>query len=235
MKASGEHPWGDWHIAKDAEAGKEGKELRACSVCGALESKTIPAKAEDPDANCPSEKFADLDTAADCWYHKGVDYVLNHGYMKGVSESEFAPNGNVSRSQLVTILYRMAGEPSVAGMVNPFTDLTQDWYKNAVVWAANKGIVKGVSETAFSPDTAISREQISTILYRYDGATASSQNLLKNFADGANVSDYAVDAMNWAVSEGLISGTKSGDDVLLDAKGTATRAQIATILMRYSE
>ena len=163
--------------------------------------------------------------------HEGVDFVLENGLMVGMSETKFEPNGQVTRAQLVTILYRLAGEPSTEGMKNPFGDVAEAaWYAEAVIWAANEGIVKGVTETTFAPNAAVTREQIAAILYRYAGAEAVEEDHLKNFSDADKISGYAVEAMNWAVAEGLITGMGDGT---VAPKATATRAQIATVLMRY--
>ena len=195
-----------------------------CTVCGETveQGETIPA-------NCPSKAFSDLDTTQ--WYHEGVDFALENGLMKGMSDTIFAPNGEVTRAQLVTILYRLEGQPSVEGLENPFEDVAEtDWFYDAVVWAASEGVVNGTSETTFDPNAAITREQIATILFRYAGAEAVEEDHLKDFTDADKISAYAVDAMNWAVANGLIKGLT---DTTVAPRATATRAQIATILMRY--
>ena len=180
---------------------------------------------------CPSEKFTDV--AEDGWYHEAVDYMIQNGYMNGVSDKLFDVHGSVTRAQVVTILYRMEGEPSVDGLNNPFTDVNVDaWYTNAVVWAADNGIVKGVSETEFDPNTEITREQIVTILYRYDGEQEVTEDKLDGFTDAASVRDYAVDAMNWAIANEIVNGVT---ETTLAPANTATRAQICTIMMRYLE
>ena len=131
---------------------------------------------------------------------------------------------------LVTILYRMEGKPSTAGGSNPFADVPAGaWYTDAVVWAADQGIVNGVSATQFAPDASITREQIAAILFRYAKAAAPGQNVLAAFPDVGSVSAYAREAMSWAVEQALINGM---DGRLAPTQG-ATRAQIATILARY--
>ncbi|MBQ7870563.1 MAG: S-layer homology domain-containing protein, partial [Oscillospiraceae bacterium] len=165
------------------------------------------------------------------WYHEGVDFVLDNGLMKGMSDTIFAPNGEVTRAQLVTILYRLEGQPSIEGLENPFEDIAEkDWFYDAVVWAASEGVVNGTSATTFDPNAAITREQIAAILFRYAGAEAIEEDHLKDFTDADKISAYAVDAMNWAVANGLIKGLT---DTTVAPRATATRAQIATILMRY--
>ena len=195
-----------------------------CTVCGETleQGEVIPAY-------CPSEAFSDLDTTQ--WYHEGVDFVLENGLMVGMSDTEFAPNGNVTRAQLVTILYRLEGQPSIEGLENPFEDVTEkDWFYDAVVWAASEGVVNGTSETTFDPNAAITREQIAAILFRYSGAEKVEEDHLEAFVDADKISAYAVDAMNWAVANGLIKGLT---ETTVAPRATATRAQIATILMRY--
>lgn len=195
-----------------------------CVRCGAKE----PAQTCNGGASCPSRAFSDL--ATDGWYHRGVDDCLNNGLMNGVSGSSFDPDGGVTRAMLVTILYRMEGKPSTAGGSNPFADVPAGaWYTDAVVWAADQGIVNGVSATQFAPDASITREQIAAILFRYAKAAAPGQNVLGTFPDVGSVSAYAREAMSWAVEQALINGM---DGRLAPTQG-ATRAQIATILARY--
>lgn len=153
--------------------------------------------------------------------------------MKGMGNGQFAPGKAMTRAELVTTLYRIAGTPSVESMENPFNDVSEDaWYAEAVLWAANSKVVKGTSETTFAPNAQITREQLATILYRYSGDEGVEEDHLKDFRDAETVSAYAAEAMNWAVANGYIQGM---NDSLLAPKGTATRAQIATILMRYCE
>ena len=181
---------------------------------------------------CASDLFTDV--AQEAWYHEGVDFMVRNSYMNGVSETIFSVNGKVTRGQVVTILYRIAGMPSVEGLENPFQDVSAGkFYTNAVTWAFNEGIVMGTSETIFAPDVSITREQIAAILYRYDGENTVKEDNLSDFSDGTNVSNFAKDAMNWAVANGLINGIGTGETATLSAKTTATRSQIAVILMRY--
>ncbi len=157
--------------------------------------------------------------------------------MNGMTDTTFAPNDPMSRAMLVTVLWRAEGLPEPAGST-PFTDLKAKWYKDAVAWAYENGIVNGMTATTFGPDVSISREQIATIIYRYAefrGDDVSARANLNTFPDASKVSKWAKDALSWAVTEGIISGTKAGDKTILDPKGNATRAQVATILMRYLE
>lgn len=181
---------------------------------------------------CPGAQYTDVQPQA--WYHGGIDFVLAGGYMNGMGDGTFAPGANLTRAQIVTILYRIAGSPNTAGMENPFGDVGADsWYTDAILWAANHGLVKGTSTTTFEPNADVTREQIVTILYRFDGAQAVAEDNLAGFADVEAVGDYAVEAMNWAVANQIISGVPAGDGTLLQPAATATRAQIAAIIMRY--
>ncbi|WP_454940865.1 S-layer homology domain-containing protein [Evtepia sp.] len=167
------------------------------------------------------------------WFHDAVRYVYDNGLMDGVGDGQFAPNATTNRAMVVTILHRLAGEPAVAGDVG-FTDVEPGlWYTDAVAWAAQKGIVNGISETEFSPSGDLTREQLATILYRYAesaGYDVSAQADLSGFPDAGDIQSYATEALSWAVAEGLLQGF---EDDSLQPGGTATRAQIATILMRF--
>lgn len=182
-------------------------------------------------AGCPSTNFTDVEENG--WYHTGVDFIVKNGFMNGVADDAFDVDGNLTRAQLVTILYRIAGEPESTA-TNPFADVADgQWYTNAVIWAAENGIVKGVNTTTFAPNDQITREQIATILFRYAKAE-KVEGKLAGFPDAEKVSDYAADAMAWAVEQGLINGISESDGkTYLAPQETATRAQIAVILMRY--
>ena len=182
-------------------------------------------------AGCPSTNFTDVEENG--WYHTGVDFMVKNGFMNGVADDAFDVDGNLTRAQLVTILYRIAGEPESTA-TNPFADVADgQWYTNAVIWAAENGIVKGVNTTTFAPNDQITREQIATILFRYAKAE-KVEDKLAGFPDAEKVSDYAADAMAWAVEQGLINGISESDGkTYLAPQETATRAQIAVILMRY--
>lgn len=225
------HSFGDWTVTKEATCFEDGEETRTCSVCQAVETRPIFANSD----NCPSKAFSDLDAKA--WYHEGVDYALTNSLMNGVGGGKFEPDGQLTRAQLVTVLYRAAGEPDTGKQVNPFTDVADDaWYTKAVIWAANNGIVNGVAKNTFAPDDSITREQIAAMLYRYAGAEAAKEDKLSAFPDAAKVSDWAKEALNWAVASGLINGVADANGTAnLEPQSTATRAQIATILMRWLE
>ena len=174
------------------------------------------------------------DVTAGDWFTPDVIYVTLTGLMNGTGDG-FSPNNNINRAQLVTVLYRMAGEPEVTGE-NPFTDVPDgQWYTDAVLWAAENGITEGTSETTFSPNSALSREDMATLLYRFaDFETEEPIEVtgdLSGYTDADLVADYAVDAMTWAVGEGVISGI--GNNTLAP-DNTASRAQMATVLTRYT-
>lgn len=173
------------------------------------------------------------DVAEDSWYSEAVQYVYDNGIMNGVGEERFAPNETVTRSMLVTILHRMEGEPAAAGSPS-FEDVKAgSYYEKAVLWAAEKKIVTGYSDTSFGPDDSITREQVATIFYRYTqykGIAVEKRGDLSKYDDAKTISSYASDAMAWAEVQGLITGTGPST---LDPKGLTTRAQMATIIMRY--
>lgn len=183
------------------------------------------------DCNPVVGKF--MDVKASDWFKDSVAYVYENELMNGTSDMLFTPSGSLTRGQLVTILYRVAGEPAVETPAD-FSDVASGrYYSNAVAWAAANSIVTGYNDGTFKPDNKITREQIATILYRYEGTPEVTGTL--DFPDAEKVSTYAKDAMTWAVSEGLITGIKSNGVTTLAPKNTATRAQIATIIMRYLE
>lgn len=175
--------------------------------------------------------FSDVKTSA--WYHEDVQYVSENGLMKGTGENLFSPDATTTRGMIVTILYRLEGEPSPTGAC-PFQDVASGkYYEKAITWAAENGIVSGFSADTFGPDQNITREQMAAILYRYatykkyDVSTAGD---LSKFPDADKVSSYAVDAMKWANAAGLINGSNDGK---LYPAGNATRAQVAAILTRF--
>ena len=178
----------------------------------------------------PDSRFDDV--AKSAWYYKAVEYVAENGIMSGVSAREFAPNAGFSRAMLAQTLYAMSGKPAVKAE-GTFADVVANaWYADAVNWAAEKGYVSGVGDGKFAPDASVTREQMALILYRYAGSPDASGMAQKEFADSSSVSAYAADAIRWTVHEGLISGMENNT---LAPQGTATRAQVTTILMRFVE
>lgn len=174
------------------------------------------------------------DIASSAWYADAVRYVYENGMMNGTSATQFSPNTTTNRAMIVTILYRLENEPSAS--VSGFTDVAAgSYYADAVAWAASNGIVNGVSATSFAPNAPITREQMAAILYRYaqfKGYNTAAGSSLSGFSDASRISPYATTAMQWANSNGLITGVTS---TTLDPQGSATRAQVATILMRFCE
>ena len=167
------------------------------------------------------------------WFYDAVRYAYETGLMDGVGDSLFAPNSQTTRAQLVTILYRLAGEPEPGGD-SGFADVAAGtWYTDAVAWAAENGIVNGVSDTEFAPGDDITREQLAAILYRYaacQGYDVSQRADLSGFGDASSISGYAQEALSWAHAQGLVLGFEDGS---LRPQGTASRAQIAAVLMRF--
>ncbi len=184
----------------------------------------------------PASGLPFTDVAEGDWFYGCVEYVYENGLMDGVSDTTFEPNGEVTRAQLVTILWRLDGEPVVNYLLS-FTDVESgEWYTEAVRWAASEGIVEGVSDTEFAPNAPVTREQFAAILYRYaqykgmDVVTLEEN--LNGFSDNSSISSYAVQAMNWSVGQGILTGVT---DATLEPQSTATRAQCAAMLMRFVE
>ena len=187
------------------------------------------------DATCPIEPYADAVNTA--WYHDGVHFCLENGLMVGLPDGSFAPAGDVTRAQVVTILWRLEGKP-VVDYAMQFEDAASgEWFTEAVRWAAVNGIVEGYNDKAFGPNDAITREQFAAILYRYsqfkgyDVSVGEDTNIL-DFDDAQSISTYAVPAIQWACSSGVISGVSA---LTLDPQGITSRAQAATMFMRYCE
>lgn len=178
------------------------------------------------------------DVAETAWYYDAVKYTYQNGLMDGTENDKFSPEVKMTRAMLVTVLYRVEGKPEASEFENPFTDVGDVWYTDAVCWAAAMGIVDGVTPDRFAPNKPVTREQMVTILFRYaayKGAASDLRRELNEFADGNTVSPYAVEAMQWAVAEGLLRGSmEEGQNSIRPLVG-ATRAEVATVLMRYVE
>ena len=190
-----------------------------------------PDEPEEPE----KDELPFVDVEGGDWFYDSVYYVYANGLMDGVENNRFAPNTATNRAMLATILYRLAGQPDVSGEM-PFTDVAAGtWYTDAVLWAAQNGIVNGLGENTFAPMNTLTREQLVTMLYRYaeaEGYDVSAAADLSGYPDADKVQTYAQEAMSWAVAEGIVAGM---DDGTLNPAGNATRAQIATILMRFCE
>lgn len=232
------HDWDDGEVTLAPTATQEGVKTYTCERCGETYTETLaplgePAEDDKPcdgGEDCPSAVFTDV--SAKDWYHLSVDFVAEHELMGGIGDGKFDPEGTMNRAMLVTVLWRCEGKPT--GTKNPFTDVPAgEWYTAAVAWAAENGIVNGVGDGKFDPLGNVTREQIAVILCRYTEicgiADTSKRGDLRGYPDVKQVSDYAADALAWAVGEGLILGSEGK----LLPQGDATRAQVATILMRY--
>lgn len=218
------HRWGEWTVTKAATGTEEGEETRTCSACHETETRTI-AKLDNP--------FTDV--AEGAYYYDAVLALTEQGVIKGMSETTFAPDTNLTRAHVVTMLYRMAGEPETDAEF-AFTDVPENaYYADALAWAVEAGIAEGVSETEFAPELDVTREELATFLYRFavmqENADGQKSDLAE-FADAASVSDWAQEAMAWAVGQGLVKGTS---ETTIEPAGTATRAQAATLLYRYEQ
>ncbi len=171
--------------------------------------------------------FADV--PLDAWFHDAVDFVVAEGLMVGVSADQFNPTGLSNRAQVVTVLYRMAGSPAVEGEM-PFTDVSEDaWYHDAVLWACQNGITQGMTATTFGPGASINRAQLVTFLHRFAAPESADTGVLDRFPDAGDVPAFALESFSWAIQNGLVAGM----DGMLNPGGTANRAQLATILMRF--
>lgn len=182
---------------------------------------------------CPSKDFADI--SAKFWAHEAVDYVVSAGLFNGVTKTSFEPDTTMNRGMLVTVLYRLSGSPSVEGYDNPFNDLRRNAYYDAILWASHNRIANGYYDGSFRADETLSREQLATFLCRYAGLTGRNTDDEKHadlslFTDSAKVAAPYVFAMEWAVGQGIINGTST---TTLSPDAGATRAQVATMLMRF--
>lgn len=175
------------------------------------------------------------DVAAEAWYAPAVDYVKYGRLMYGTGNNLFQPDAQMTRAMLAQVLYELEGAPSVKGLSCPFTDVGGSWYTDAVIWAYNAGVVAGVSATQFAPNEALTREQMVTMLFGYAGreeTLSGSDGALASYQDQASVSGWAREAMAWAVSSGVISGTSA---TTLAPQKIGTRAEVATVLMQFCE
>lgn len=177
-----------------------------------------------------SSKFTDVTyNNTGYWAADSIDFMADNGLFTGTSTYGFSPNNPMTRAMLVTVLYRAAGQPSVSGVTNPFTDIKRDYYYNAVLWAYKNNIVTGTSANKFSPDANVTREQIASILYRYMGSPTATGSLV-GYTDRTEISAYAATAMQWAIGKGYITGMTA---TTLAPTGNATRAQVAVMIHRF--
>lgn len=175
------------------------------------------------------------DVPDNSWYRDAVNYAVNMGLMNGVGGGKFEPETSMSRAMLVTVLWRYAGSPKEGS--NTFTDVRNgQWYTDAIAWAAENGVVTGVGGGKFDPDGSVTREQLAVVLFRYSNSLemdTSARRDFGSFPDAEKVSSWATDALSWTVAIGMINGIGSGSHTILSPQGSATRAQVAAILMRY--
>ena len=227
------HDWDSGTVTKQPTATETGVRTYTCTRCHETKTETIPATGSVD----VTQMFTDVTKN---WAYPGIQYCVTHGIMGGMGDGTFAPTGTTTRAQIVQILYNLEGTPAVSG-TTPFTDLTANWYKPAILWAYQNNVVAGKSPTTFDPEGPVTREQIAVILTQYMFNVLKMNRTwtpadLSTFPDGANVSSWAKEAMQDAVALGLINGTKASDDkVYLDPQGSATRQQVATILMNFCQ
>ena len=226
------HAWDNGKVTKEPTATETGVRTYTCTRCHETKTESIPVVSVDV-----TQMFTDVTKN---WAYPGIQYCVTHGIMGGMGDGTFAPTGTTTRAQIVQILYNLEGTPAVSG-TTPFTDLTANWYKPAILWAYQNNVVAGTSPTTFAPDQPVTREQIAVILTQYMFHVLKMNRTwtpadLSTFPDGANVSSWAKEAMQDAVALGLINGTKAPDGkVYLDPQGSATRQQVATILMNFCQ
>ena len=224
------HAWDNGKVTKESTETETGVKTFTCTRCGETKTEVIPATGVVD----VTEMFTDVSHS---WADDGIQYCVTHQLMSGIGNDLFGPKLTTTRAQIVQILYNLEGEPKVTGKT-PFTDLTQDWYQDAVLWAYQTGVVAGTSSTTFEPDRPVTREQIAVILMEYVTRVLKLERTwtpadLSIFPDADSVSDWAKDAMADAVALGLISGASNGGQTYLEPQGSATREQVATILMEF--
>ena len=216
---------------------ENGKVYPAGDIVLSYSSSVLKATWKDTTEVDVTQMFTDVEKN---WAYPGIQYCVTHGIMGGMGDGTFAPTGTTTRAQIVQILYNLEGTPAVSG-TTPFTDLTANWYKPAILWAYQNNVVAGTSPTTFAPDQPVTREQIAVILTQYMFHVLKMNRTwtpadLSTFPDGAQVSSWAKEAMQDAVALGLINGTKAPDGlVYLDPQGSAARQQVATILMNFCQ
>ena len=227
------HDWDSGTVTKEPTATETGVRTYTCTRCNATKTETVPATGSVD----VTQMFTDVTKN---WAYPGIQYCVTHGIMGGMGDGTFAPTGTTTRAQIVQILYNLEGTPAVSG-TTPFTDLTANWYKPAILWAYQNNVVAGTSPTTFDPERPVTREQIAVILTQYMFNVLKMERTwtpadLSTFPDGAQVSSWAKEAMQDAVALGLINGTKAPDGkVYLDPQGSAARQQVATILMNFCQ
>lgn len=243
------HTWDAGVVTQKPTAAEPGVRTYTCTVCGQTRTEAIPATGVPETCNggpaCPGYAFRDM-PAPSIWSHAGLDYCIYHGYIAGTSATTVTPDGECTRAMIVSILYRVQGEPTKVNgyelkkLAPPFDDVERGrWYTDAIWWAKLTGVVSGMSPSTFAPDDPITRAQLAVILYNYTQQFApgslTETGSLTGFPDADSVPSWARTAMAWAVGNGLISGVGENGVSYLRPEGCATRAQVATILMNYEK
>ena len=243
------HTWDAGVVTQKPTAAEPGVRTYTCTVCGQTRTEAIPATGVPETCNggpaCPGYAFRDM-PAPSIWSHARLDYCIDHGYIAGTSATTVTPDGECTRAMIVSILYRVQGEPAKVNgyelkkLAAPFDDVERGrWYTDAIWWAKLTGVVSGMSPSTFAPDDPITRAQLAVILYNYTKQFApeslTETGSLTGFPDADSVPSWARTAMAWAVGNGLISGVGENGVSYLRPEGCATRAQVATILMNYDK
>lgn len=224
------HDWDDGVIVRAPSGVRMGERRITCRRCGLTQAEAIPPEI------AAYEQFHDLDRNA--WSYDGIAYCVARGLMSGTDTHTFTPGGVTTRAQLVQVLYNLAGEPDMTGVTTPFADARSGWYRDAVAWAYRTGVVAGTSDTTFSPDQAVTREQIAVILMAFAAQVPGAERPaapadLAAFPDGGSVSPWARDAMADAVALGVLGGAEVNGTLWLRPQGQATRAEVATVLAGF--
>ena len=220
-------------------AGKEGRYYRVYYVADNGGMERMPTSFADNELKFVTTHFSDYVVAyevrpfvdvPESWYYDAVYYCYDNACFYGTSDEQFTPGGTMTRAMFATVLYRIAGEPEVTG-TNSFTDVEADkWYTDAVIWAAGEDIIGGYGNGIFGTNDPVTREQMVALFWRYKNKPVIQDADLSGFTDAGEISSWAKDAFSWAASTGVISGKGNG---ILDPTGTATRAEVAQIVMNY--
>ena len=244
LPPTGAHDWDGGTVTTAPTETTPGVRTYTCTVCGQTRTEAIPATGASTctgGPSCPSYGLHDV-AGPDYWAHKGIDYCVRNRLMSGVGAGTFSPDTACTRAQIVKILYNLSGnQTDYSYYYLPFTDVAPGaWYYNAVAWAYCNDVTSGTSATMFTPNAAITRQQLVTFLYRYTVKYApeftGNAAPISAFPDAGSVANWAYAAMSWAVGNGLIQGNAHDNGLdYLDPNGSATRAQTATIIMRYCQ